>query len=95
MPCSDHVPCRPLDVEVVRTGIIQIRTERTIWTIDVSRGRFCQSQAPVDIRFLDPAAWTPVIAICVTRTKVCALAADGSLITSNRAHDFGVPAASV
>ena len=95
VPCSDHVRCRPLDAEVVRTGIIQIRAERTIWMIDVSRGRFCQSEAPVDVRFLDPAAWTPVIAICVTRTKLCALAADGALITCNRAHAVGVPAASV
>jgi hypothetical protein len=93
--CSDHVPCRPLDAEVVRTGIIQIRAEQTTWTIDVSRGRFCQSEAPVDVRFLVPSAWTPIIAIGVTRTKLCALAADGTLITSTRAHDVGVPAAAV
>ena len=87
--CFDHVPCRPVDAEVVKTGIIRIRAEQTTWTIDVSRGRFCQSEAPVDIRFLDPAAWTPMIAICVTRTKLCALAVDDTLITSNRAHHLG------
>ena len=95
VPCSDHIPCRPVDAEVVKTGIIQIRAEQTTWTIDVSRGRFCQSEAPVDPRFLDPSAWTPVIAVCVTRTKLCALSTDGTLITSNRAHHAGVPAASV
>jgi hypothetical protein len=50
VPCIDHVPCRPLDAVVVRPGIIQIRADRTTWTIDVSRGRFCQSEAPVDVR---------------------------------------------
>ncbi len=95
VPCIDHVPCRPLDAVVVRPGIIQIRAERTTWTIDVSRGRFCQTEATVDVRFLDPSAWTPVIAIGVTRTKLCALAADGAMITSNRAHDVGVTAAAV
>lgn len=93
LPCSDHARCRPLDAEVVRSGVIRIRAERTTWTIDVSRGRFCQSEAPVDVRFLDPAAWTSVIAICVTRTKLCALAVDGTLITSHRAHGVGVPVA--
>jgi hypothetical protein len=95
VPCSEHVPCGPVDAEVVRTGIIEIQAEHTTWTIDVSRGRFCQSEAAVDVRFLDPAAWTPVIAICVTRTKLCALSDDGTLITSNRAHHVGVPAAPV
>ena len=95
VPCSDHVPCRPLDAEVVQTGMIQIRAERTTWTIDVSRGRFCQSEAPVDVRILHPTAWTPIIAIGVTRTRLCALATDGTLITSNRAHDVGVAATAV
>lgn len=93
--CADHVPCRPLDAEVVRSGIIQIRAERTTWTIDVRRGRFCQSGAPVDVRFLHPTAWTPIIAIGVTRTKLYALAVGGTLITSNRAHDVGVTSAAV
>ncbi len=84
--CTQHQGCRPVAVEVVAAGVIRIAAEHTAWTIDVGTGRFCQTDRAVDIRFLSPEAWTPVIAICVTPTRLSALTLDGTLITSNRAH---------
>lgn len=84
--CTQHTGCRPVAVEVVAAGVIRIAAEHTWWTIDVSAGRFCHTDAALDIRFLSPDAWTPVIAICVTPTRLRALTLDGTSITSNRAH---------
>jgi hypothetical protein len=84
--CARHVACRPMPVEAISRGIIRIAAEHTSWTIDVDTGRFCQTDFPIDTKFLDPESWTPVIAICVTPTKLTALTADRTLITSDRAH---------
>ncbi len=85
--CARHNNCRPAAVEIVESGIIRIAAERTSWNIDVGTGRFCQTETALDIRFLGPEAWTSVIAICVTPTKLSALTVDGTVITSTRAHD--------
>lgn len=73
-----------LDVEVVASGMIRVAAESTKWTIDLNKGRFVRSDHAIDIRFVDPDAWTPVIAVCITPNHLCALTLDHSLITSSR-----------
>lgn len=84
--CVDHAHCRPVDVAVVARGVIRIAAEHTSWTVDLMHGRFCRADSTVDVHFVDPAGWTPIVAICVTPTSVSALTVDGTLVTSKRAH---------
>lgn len=89
--CSEHQACRPVPVEVLAAGIIRIRAERTTWHVDVAAGRFCQTEGAIDHHFLPASAWTPVVAVCVTPTRLRALTAEGTLVSSNRAHVERVP----
>lgn len=84
--CTEHVGCHPTPVEAVACGVIQVAAEQSYWSIDVLEGRYCQTDRPVDTMFIDPAAWTPVIAVCVTPTRVSALDVDGVLVSGRRAH---------
>ena len=84
---SRHGSCRPVAVEVVAIGIIRIAAAQTWWNIDFGLGRFCQTDAALDVRFIHPGGWTPVIAICITPTRLSALTLDHGQVTSTRAHD--------
>jgi hypothetical protein len=84
--CAEHVHCRSVAVEAVEHGVIRVAAEYTSWMIDIGRGTYCQIDTPIDIMFLHPDTWTPVIAIYVTPTKLSALTLDGTLVTSRRAH---------
>jgi hypothetical protein len=84
--CHEHDDCRPADVEAIADGVLRIAGERTSWTIDVGAGRFCRSDRAVDVRFIEPAAWTPMVAVWITPTKVSALTTRGSLVSGRRAH---------
>ena len=84
--CPRHDDCLPTDVEVVASGVLRIEGEHGWWTIDLHAGRVCRTDTAVDVRFLGPQAWMPVIAICVTPTKVSAFAIDQTVITGSRAH---------
>jgi hypothetical protein len=84
--CRDHRDCRPDAVEVVGSGIIRIAAERTVWTIDVARGLLCRTDAPLDVRFLGPDAWTPVVAVCVTPSRLVALLRHDAHLSERRAH---------
>jgi hypothetical protein len=84
--CRDHDGCRPAAVQVVASGIIRIAAERTVWTIDVAHGRLCRSDAPLEVRFLGPDAWTPVVAVCVTPSRLVALLHDDAHVSERRAH---------
>ncbi len=84
--CADHRDCRPVAAEAIARGVIRILGEHTSWIVDVSAGRFCQTDHAVDVHFIDPSAWTPVVAVCVTPTSMSALTFGGTLITSKRAH---------
>jgi hypothetical protein len=84
--CLDHERCRPTDVEIVASGVIRVAGCTSWWTIDVASGRFCQSNDPIDCRFVGSTAWTPLIAIWITPTQLSALTTTGSVITSTRAH---------
>ncbi len=86
-PCLQHRACRPIALEVVASGIIRIAAEHTWWYIDLGLGRFCQTDSTIDVRFLHPREWTPVIAICITPTMLSALTHANTQITSTRAHD--------
>lgn len=84
--CTEHVGCRPVPVEAVACGVIQVEAEQSYWSIDILDGRFCQTDGPVDTMFIEAGAWTPVIAVCVTPTRVSALDVDGLLVSGRRAH---------
>jgi hypothetical protein len=84
--CAEHASCRPVDVEVVGRSVIRIAAHRSWWTIDVAEGRFCQTDTPVDPSFVSSESWTPVVAVCVTPTRLRALRPDGELVSALRAH---------
>lgn len=90
--CSQHADCQPSDVEVIGSGIIRIAAESSWWTIDVANGRICRTDNRIDPHFIDRRSWTPVVAVCVTPTRLRALAFDGSLVSSVRAHGHRVHA---
>lgn len=84
--CAEHAECQPSEVEVIGSGIIRIAAESSWWTIDVANGRFFRSDGRIDPHFIDAASWTPVVAVCVTPTRLRALTVDRSLLSSRRAH---------
>lgn len=84
--CSLHPTCRPFDAEFALAGIVRLHAEGTVWLVDVNRGRFCQLDTHVDPRFLGDDAWKPVVALCVTPTRLVALGVDGTRTSANRAH---------
>jgi hypothetical protein len=84
--CPIHDDCLPTDVEVVSSGVLRIEGEHIWWTIDLHAGRLCRTDSAVDVRFLGPQAWMPVIAVCVTPTKVSAFTIDETVVTGLRAH---------
>lgn len=85
-PCSEHDDCGPTPVEAVISGIVRIPAERSTWFVDVANGRFCQTNHGVDVRFIGQDAWTPVIAVCLTPTRLTALTSDGGKVSAQRAH---------
>ncbi|MFP5489293.1 MAG: hypothetical protein ACLGHQ_13430, partial [Acidimicrobiia bacterium] len=80
--CPEHADCRASEVEVVGSGTIRIAAESSWWTIDVANGRICRTDGRIDPHFIDAPSWTPVVAVCVTPTRLRALTADGSLVSS-------------
>lgn len=84
--CSRHSTGRPFDAEFAVAGVVRLHAEGAVWLIDVSKGRFCQLDAHVDPRFLGDEAWKPVVAVCVTPTRLIALSVDGTRTSARRAH---------
>ena len=76
---------RSVAVEAVASGIVRIPLRDGSWMVDVPAGRFCRTDRRVDLRFLDDAAWTPVVAIGVTRSRLIALTSDGRQLSALRA----------
>ena len=89
--CAEHADCRPSEVEVVGSGVVRIAAVSSWWLIDVAHGRFCRTDGPVDPHFIDGPSWTPVVAVCVTPSRLRALTVDGSVISCARAHGHGDP----
>lgn len=87
--CAEHAECQPSEVEVVGSGIVRIAAESGWWMVDVAHGRFCRAERRVDPHFLGDDSWTPVVAVCVTPSRLRALTTDGSLVSSPRAHGHG------
>lgn len=85
--CREHTHCRPVDADVVASGVLRIAADGGWWLLDVARGRMCRTDRPVDVHFIAAHDWTPVVAVYVTPTRLRALTVDGSLVTSVRAHD--------
>lgn len=88
--CREHGVCRPTHAEVAGPGVVRVRAEGTVWMVDVRNGRLCQLSTDVDPRFIGERAWRPLVAMCVTPTRLIALGIDGDLRSARRAH---VPAA--
>jgi hypothetical protein len=84
--CVEHPSCRPVPVGTAATGILRILTETGAWLVDVARGRLSRGDVHADPRFLGPTAWSPVIAVCVTTSRLIALTADGTQLSATRAH---------
>jgi aromatic ring-opening dioxygenase LigB subunit len=78
--------CRAFGAEVVLAGVVRLHAEGTVWLIDVSKARFCQLDAHVDLRFLGDDAWKPIVAVCVTPSRLIALGVDGTRTSARRAH---------
>lgn len=74
----------PVDVLVAGPGLIRIAASASWWTIDLRRRRFCQSEAPIDRRFVGEDAWTLIRSLRVSPATVSALTASGTLVTSSR-----------
>ena len=89
--CAEHAECRPSEVEVVGSGIVRIAAESSWWLVDVAHGRFCRTDGRVDPHFIDGPSWTPVVAVCVTPSRLRALTVEGSVISGARAHGHGEP----
>ena len=79
---------------MVGSGVVRIAAETSWWLIDVAHGRFCRTDGRVDPHFIDGPSWTPVVAVCVTPSRLRALTAEGSVVSSVRAHDHGQTRAS-
>ena len=84
---------RPGDINlmVAGSGIVRIAAESAWWTVDVAQGRFCRTDTRIDPHFIPAFDWTPVVAVCVTPTRLRALTVDGVLVTSVRAHRVAIP----
>ena len=68
--CAIHDRCRPVAVDVMRAGVVRLRTERFSWVLDVNASRLCRLDRDTDVRFLSEAAWDRVVALCITRSRV-------------------------
>jgi hypothetical protein len=84
--CALPPTCRPFEAEIEMAGIVRLHARCAVWLVDVSKGRFCQLDAHVDPRFLGDDAWIPVVAVCVTPTRLIALGVDGTRTSATRAH---------
>ena len=84
--CLEHTICRPTHAEVAAPGVVRVRAEGTVWLVDVRNGRLCQLDTDVDPRFIGERDWQPLVAICVTPTRLIALGIDGDLRSARRAH---------
>lgn len=84
--CAEHAECQPSEVEVVGSGMVRIEAESSWWLVDVAHGRFCRTDGRVDPHFIDGPSWTPVVAVCVTPSRLRALTVDGYVVSSIRAH---------
>lgn len=89
--CSEHAECQPSEVEVIGSGIVRLEAESSWWTVDVANGRICRTDVRIDPHFIDRTSWTPVVAVCVTPTRLRALTVEGSLVSSVRAHGHRAP----
>jgi hypothetical protein len=84
--CGVHEGCRPSAAEAAAAGVVRLHAECTVWLIDVGKGRFCRMDDSLDLRFLDEKAWRPLVAVCITPTRLIALGTDGNLTSARRAH---------
>jgi hypothetical protein len=84
--CTAHAGCAPVPAVVVAAGVVRLRSERDSWLVDVSNGRLCRLDRNTDLRFIGQQAWTRVVAVCITRSRLIAQLPDRRLYAARRAH---------
>ena len=81
----DKDAAAPTAIRPVGVGVLELRAEGAIWTVDFGTARFVRSDRPPHRLFLDVSYWTSFDAIWIGPTFVTALTADGSYIVGRRA----------
>lgn len=79
-------PETPIPVRAAGVGILDLRADGAIWTIDFGSASLVRSDRPVDRLFIGESAWTPFDAVWIGPQYISALTADGSLLAGRRAH---------
>lgn len=74
----------PAMVESVGTGLLIVRSESAVWTIDFGSDRFVRSDRPIDQLLLAGSDWTVFDAMWIAPQFVRALTVDGSYLTGRR-----------
>jgi hypothetical protein len=83
-PCVASRDCRPAPVDIAGRAVIRVPAESSTWLIDVATGRFCQVDGRIDPRFIAREQWKPVVAVCLTPTRLIAVTPRRGLVSANR-----------
>jgi hypothetical protein len=67
---------------VLGPGYVRLTTRDGHWTIDLSHGRLCRSNDPIEPHFVGLNDWIDICALWVTPTNVTALANDGTYLST-------------
>lgn len=83
--CSGDDGTEPVAVAAAGVGLVQVRTEGRVWTIDFGAARFVRTEHAIDRLFLAASDWTDFVAIWIGPRFVRARMADGSFVAGRRA----------
>ena len=81
---SESDGTEPVAVTTAGVGLVQIRSEGRVWTIDYGSARFVRTDRPIDRRFLAASDWTDFETIWIGPRDVRALTVDGSYVAGRR-----------
>lgn len=84
MPSAEGTTGEPLEVETAGIGLLQVRTDGAMWTIDVGSARFIRTDRPLHRLFLSASTWTSYDAVCIAPQYVRACTREGSYVASRR-----------
>ena len=66
-------------------GLVEVRSERLVWTIDYGSARFVRSDRPVESRFLAASDWTAFEEVWIGPQFLRVRTVDGSYVAGRRA----------
>lgn len=78
-PIDDRAVC------VVGAGRVRVSMADSFWTVDISHGRLCRSEKPIEPCFLCAGDWLPIRALWVSCVEVTALTTDGTYLSARPA----------